>query len=219
MRSIISVVLLLFISVTLTSQSFRLNIEPGYGFYDMEKLKQIQGIGVNLLQSYGVKAVEKFPSYFNQSAGIGWYANPDFLIGLSTTFLSTGGRNSVKDYSGEYKLDMMVNAQLFGMETEYNFQLVPKLKCFLNLKTGLISSTWDLKESFIVLNTTLINESKTIKESNLYIEPSTGIRYIINKFLSLSVGAGYLKDFGAYSDEKFINWSGYHLKSGVAYSF
>lgn len=219
MRGIISFVFVLFITVTLSSQTFRLSIEPGYGFYDMGKLHQIQEVGVNLLKDYAVKAVETFPPYFNQSAGIGWYVSPDFLIGLSTTFLSTGGRNSVKDYSGDYKLDMLVNAQLYGLETEYNYRFVPKLSCYLNLKTGIISSKLDFKENFVVSNTTLINEKDSLIESNLYIEPSTGIRYFINKSISLSVGVGYLIDFGAYSDNKFINWSGLHIKSGIAYSF
>ena len=219
MRRINSFIFVLFITVTLYSQTFRLSIEPGYGFYDMGKLHQIQEDGVNFMKDYAVKAVEKFPPYFNQSVGIAWYISPDFLIGLSTTFFSTGGRNSVKDYSGEYKLDMIVNAQLYGLETEYNYNFLPKLSCYLNLKTGIISSKLDFIENFVVSNTTLINKKNTLKESNLYIEPSTGMRYFINKSISLSLGVGYLIDFGAYSDNKIINWSGLHIKSGIAYSF
>jgi hypothetical protein len=140
-------------------------------------------------------------------------------MGFTADFLSTGGRNSVKDYSGEYKLDMLVNARLYGLETEYNFQLKHKLTYYLNMKIGLISSTFDAKEYLVVSNTTLINESNTVKENNLYLEPSTGIRYFIDKSFSLSVGIGYLKDLGGDNDKKLMNWSGCKLKSGIAYSF
>jgi len=220
MKRKISFVFLLFVAVTLSSQTFRISIEPGYGFYDMGKLHQIQDSWANNYIDLGVIAIERFPSYFNQSFGIDWYVSPKFLIGLNAAILSTGGRNSVKDYSGDYKLDIMVNAQLYGLETEYNYQLVRNLYSYLNLKTGIISSTLNVNENLVVSNTTLIdNNSATLKESNLYIEPSTGIRYFINKSLSLCIGIDYLIDFGAYSNEKYINWSGCQLKSGVAFSF
>lgn len=219
MRRIISFIFLLFVAMSLSSQTFRVSIEPGYGFYDMEELRETQEAAVSFYPGLGIKAVEKFPPFFNQGGSILWYATPNLLMGFAAEFLSTGGRNSVKDYSGEYKLDMMVNANLYGLETEYNFQLIPKLTYYLNLKIGAISSTLDVKESFVVSNTTLIDESNTIKESNLYIEPSTGIRCFINRSFSLSVGIGYLKDFGGDKDEKLMNWGGYHLKSGIAYSF
>ena len=156
MRRIISFIFLLFVAMTLFSQTFRVSIEPGYGFYDMGKLHQAQEAAVSYYPGFGIKAVETFPPFFNQSGSILWYASPDFLIGLTTEFLSTGGRNSAKDYSGEYKLDMMVNAQLYGLETEYNFKLLHKLTYYLNLKIGSINSTLDLKENFVVSNTTLI---------------------------------------------------------------
>lgn len=217
MRKIISFVFALLVAVTVSSQSFRLSLEPGYGFYNMGKLHQLQEAGVNFYPGLGIKEVEKFPPFFNESGSILWYAKPNFLIGLTTGFLSTGARNSVKDYSGEYKLDMLVHANLYGMESEYNLQLKHNLKYFMNLKAGVISSTNDYNEYFVVSNTTLINDTEKNKESNLFIEPSTGIRYSLNKSFSLSVGVGYFIDFSA-NTTKSTNWSGCRLKSGVAYS-
>lgn len=207
----------MFLAEAVPSQTFRFNVEPGYGFYNLGKLHQAQDIAYNLSVGLGVKSVEKFPPFFNQSGSISWYATPNFLLGVTAGFLSTGGRNSAKDYSGDYKLDMLVNATLYGLETEYNFRLMHNLKFFLNVRSGEINSTLNLHENFVVTNTTLVDDSETYKESNLFVEPSTGIRYNLNKSFSLSMGVGYLFDFNP-KQEKSIDWSGYRLKAGVAYS-
>jgi hypothetical protein len=209
---------MLFVAVTLSSQTFRLSIEPGYGFYDMTKLHQTQEAAIAFYPGLGIKAAEKFPPFFNQSGSFLWYASSDFLIGFTTGFLSTGGRNSVKDYSGEYKLDMMVNALQYGLETEYNFRLIPKVKCFLNLRGGGISSKLDFKENFIVTNTTLIDNTNKITEKSSFIEPTTGIRYLLDKSFTLKMGIGYLINFNTLK-EPDVNWSGCQLKLGVEYSF
>ena len=218
MRKIISFLFLLFIAVTASSKTFRISVEPGYGFYDLGKLHQLQDLAVNFHAGLGIKAVEKFPPYYNQSGSILWYATPDLLFGFTTEFLTTGARNSAKDYSGDYKFDMLVNGFLYGLESEYNFRLMPNLRYFVNLKAGKINSTLDMSEKFIVANTELINARDSIKDNNSFIEPSTGLRYILNKSFSISVSAGYLIDFSAYND-KNINWSGFQLKAGVACSF
>jgi len=218
MRRIISFIFLLFVAVTLSSQTFRLSIEPGYGFYDMSKLHQTQEAAIAYYPGLGIKAVEKFPPFFNQTCSFLWYANPDFLIGLTTGFLSTGGRNSVKDYSGEYKLDMNVRALEYGLESEYNFKLIPKVKCFVKLRGGVISSTLVFDEDFVVTNTTLIDHTEKITESDFFLEPSTGIQYVLNKSFSLDMGAGYLMSSGFLKVQN-IDWSGCQLKLGVEYSF
>jgi len=218
MRKILSLLFLLFIAVTASSKTFRLSIEPGYGFYDMGKLHQLQDLAVNFHTGLGIKAVEEFPPFYNQSGSILWYVTPDLLFGFTTEFLSTGARNSAKDYSGDYKLDMLVNGILYGLETEYNFRLLPDLRYFVNMKAGKINSTLDMNEKFVVANTELINERDSIKDDNSFIEPSAGLRYEINKSFSISVSAGYLLDIDA-SNDKFINWSGFQLKAGVAFSF
>jgi len=218
MRKIISFLFLLFITVTASSKTFRLSIEPGYGFYDLGKLHQLQEIAVNFHAGLGIKAVEEFPPFYNQSGSILWYATPNLLFGITTEFLSTGARNSAKDYSGDYKLDMLVHGILYGLETEYNFRLMPNLRYFVNLKAGKINSTLDMSEKFVVANTVLINDKDSLKDNNLFVEPSVGLRYEINKSFSISFSAGYLIDLDAYND-KIINWSGFQLKGGVAYYF
>jgi len=219
MRRFISVVLVLLLVEMGSCQTFRLSFEAGYGSYDMGKLHQAQNSAVTFYDGLGIKEVEKFPPFFNQNGSFLWYATPDFLVGITTGFLSTGARNSVADYSGNYKLDMLVSAYLYGLETEYDFRLRNHLKYFVNLRAGQISSTFELKENFVVSTTTLLNSTNTLMEKNLFMEPATGIRYCFNKSVSLSLGVGYLIDFAAYRNDKVTNWSGYQLKSGIAFSF
>jgi len=198
------------------SQSFRISYEPGYGLYNMANLKYQQQAMIknNVLP---IKSVEEFPGFFNHSVSVDYYLDENILFGINAAYLTTGGRNFLSDYSGEYKLDMILNAYQYGIESEYNFTLSNKLCLFLNFKLGVISSKLKVHESLILYNVDNQVSNQTVNQFNFFMEPDTGLSYNITKRISARVTVGLNIDTSLLS-EKLIDWTGLRTRIGVSYS-
>lgn len=210
-------VLVCFLPAMGFSQSFRISYEPGYGLYNMANLKYLQQsvIKNNVLP---VKSVEEFPGYFNHSVSLDYYLDKNILFGVNAAYLTTGGRNFLSDYSGEYKLDMILNAYQYGIESEYNFILNNKLSLFLNFKLGVISSKLKLQESLTLYNVDSQVSNQTVNQFNFFMEPDTGLSYNVTKRISARVIVGLNIDTSLISD-KLIDWTGLRTRIGISYLF
>ncbi len=210
------ILLICLLPVTGFGQSFRIGYESGYGLYNMANLKyqQQEMIRNNVLP---VRSVEEFPGYFNHSVSIDYYLDKNILFGINAAYLTTGGRNFLSDYSGEYQLDMILNAYQYGIESEYNFILNSKLCLFTNFKLGIISSKLNAFESLIVYNVDTHISNQTLTQTNFFMEPNVGLSYNATKRISARVTVGLNIDTSILSGN-LIDWTGLRTRIGVFYS-
>ncbi len=89
----------------------------GYGTYAMKRLGEYQEY---MLQNCGLpaKIVTQFPGYINHRLLIGFPSRSKRLK-VYLGYLSTGGRISLSDYSGKYRIDM----ELSGFQAGIHFDL------------------------------------------------------------------------------------------------
>lgn len=198
-------------------QTFRFSYEPGIGFYNLDKVRDLQSYFEQHYYNFPIVAVEKFPNYLNHSASIGYYMDKNTVLGINAAFLTTGGRNSSKDYSGVYQLDMLLKAYQFGIESESIYNLTKKFDFFLNFKIGLIHSIFEVNESIEIYNLDGQSSTDELVENTYFVEPNLGFSYNLTKRLEARVGVGLNWDTGKL-DDKLMYWSGLRTRIGIAYS-
>jgi hypothetical protein len=214
----ISVLTFVFVlSFSCFGQTFRFSYEPGFGYYDLGRVKGFQSQYQRNYYRFPIKAVEKFPNYLNHSASIGYYLDNNTVFGMNVTYMTTGGRNSSKDYSGEYQMDMLLNAYQIGIESESIYNLTQKFDFYINFKLGLIHSIFDVTESIDIYGLDSQSSSDQLTENSYFMEPNLGFSYNLTKRLEAKVGLGLNWDTGRV-DGKLMYWSGLRTRIGISYS-
>jgi hypothetical protein len=167
----------------------------GLGIYNFGDLKKFQS---ELLQTspFPLKSVVNFPNYVYNSGLIDFRFLDAGYFGFNFSFLSTGARNSLKDYSGEISQDIIVNGCKYGVNYKILFLADSKLNFYLQLKSGIISTTVKFKESlnFHQIDTSL-NYNYTYKASIPFIEPVIGVRYFFINNVAVSFNISNEFDF------------------------
>lgn len=213
----ILLILLSSLTVSAYSQAIRFTYETGYGIYSLENLKKLQESMSNKINGLPVKMIAQFPDYFNHSASIGLYLDKNVIFGLNASFLSTGGRNHISDYSGEYKLDMLLHAYQFGMESEYIHNMNSKWDMNFNIKMGIISSTINMNEYIIIYNLDSNTDTQNFTQLSVFIEPNLNVSYNIYKGIAVKAGLGLNLNTVSFQGA-MIDWTGLRPRLGVAYS-
>lgn len=204
-------------SLIATGQTLRISYDLGSGTYNLGRIKSIQIEALRVASVLDAKAVVQFPDYINQTASIGYYLDKNNIFGVNVAYLTTGGRNQVSDYTGEYRLDMIVNGYQYGIESEHIFNLNSWLDFCTNFKLGVIKSTLDVSEYLVIYNL----DSKTTKdnysETNYFLEPNIDLSCKIVSGVALKFGLGYNLNTTEF-DYKLIDWSGVRTRVGISYS-
>jgi hypothetical protein len=186
-------ILLLVISLQAKSQEYHLMFQTGMGNYSMSDLKGLNQINLKRLP-FEAKIVSDFPPY--------WTYRPAVLVkfnrislGASLSYQSTGSRISVKDYSGEYRFDMNVNAISPGIYAEVEVLKIKTLQ--LSFYTSVEKSTTRLStdEYFNVADSLLINEKFDLKAKSFSLEPGICVSYPI-LFFTFGMNVGYSLPLG-----------------------
>ena len=183
------------------SQDISLGMKTGIGSYSMSALKDINQNVINNLP-FDAKAVENFPAY--------WYFGPvitktqrNYTFGLIYAYQSTGSRVSGKDYSGEYRFDMITNANSLSLYYGIKLWSHEKVSFSVYSTVGTYFSTLKLNEYFIVLDNVLTNQAYKFIATNYNIEPGVEFGYNI-KFIKLCLNLGYSALLGGdyfYTDD------------------
>ena len=213
------ILLILFITLTasLHSQTIRLTYETGYGIYGLDNLKKYQESLTHQINGLPVKMIAQFPDYFNHSASIGFYLDKNVIFGLNASFLSTGGRNDISDYSGEYKLDMLLQGYQFGMESEYIYNIDSKWDINFNIKMGIVSSTININESITIYDLDSITNTQSVNQEGVFIEPNINLSYTIYKGIAVKAGLGFNLNTVSFQGS-MLDWTGIRPRLGVSYS-
>jgi hypothetical protein len=232
MKRLTWTIVIIIIAQQISGQNYRFSINAGYGFYHLYDLKDLQTDLVKYKDPLPVKAVEKFPDYLNFATSFEFQINKKNLIGVAVAYYSTGGRNHLKDYSGEYKLDMLVSGYRFGLQYSNVLSSQNKFNLYAQLKAGIMLTSLDIDEYFNLYQIDTISSKHSFQSEALFCEPALGIWYSLGKHFSIDFNVGYEID----SDGKFYekdnekielhratgdnvhgNWSGLRISLGIAY--
>lgn len=219
---------LLFLKVTLSAscQGTICELRTGYGFYNLSNIKSLQLELLEATHLSNIKSVEEFPNNIFFSASVNHSMNPLNMFGLDFSYYTTGGRNHVKDYSGEYKADMLINGYRIGPKyRNYNI-LFSKLYFGIQVGSGLIFSNLNINEKLEVLDEEITDEKYEFTSLGIYIEPSLILSYNLFKRANMELLCGYEKDYkgdlhikGNKNEKigKTTDWSGLKISLGFNY--
>ena len=235
MRKAIVTMAILALSQLLYSQSHSFGSLMGYGVYQLSEIKDYQTQLLMATYITGVESVEQFP----ESAFYGLFYNYHFRdknsFGLEANYFSTGGRNHRKDYSGEYKLDMILNGYELGVNYERFFLSYNQFDFSFNIGGGVIISNLKIDEDINASNVSFWSREFEVKSLCSYVKPSFKLKFPLTTQTNLDLKIGYTVNFDYknefyYKDDKDIfyiswdktlrpNWTGLRFSLGISYAF
>ena len=232
MKKIVSIFVLILVSRSLFCQIYSLDFHAGYSTYQLNSIKDYQLDMKDAYSHFSPKAVEKFPDYFNCMFTAGYWINNKNMIGINGGYYTTGGRNHVADYSGEFKLDMIIKGFRLGLQYQYVYFTTNSFSLYAQARAGSILSVFKEEMSLHIYDISSAEYSSKYRSITFFGEPSVGIEYpLINKF-SLDLNAGYQFDTNGKLHKKGdkdivlknaedknvkVNWTGLRISLGVTY--
>jgi hypothetical protein len=234
MRNIFIVILIILLNNNIKSQNYILEYNYGYGVYNLDDLNRFQSELLSFTYPFSLKQVEKFPNYFFHSLLFSYKISNKDYIGLNGSFMTTGARNDLKDYSGEVKQDLILNG--FKAGVNYRRQLFSKNKFnfYMQLKSGIIFSSLKITEGMNLNQIdTSINTSAKFKTTVPFFEPEVITKYFITEKITLNINLGYEIDIKSklkytnddiylyHLDKKYVllDWSGFRSSIGFSFQF
>jgi hypothetical protein len=184
--------LMLGVSSSLMCQEISLGMTTGISTYSMTDMKALNEA---LYPDFDAKLVSDFPPYvyFQPDLKFTWVR---ISLSLEYTYFSTGSRISAKDYSGEYRLDMLVHSNNAGIMLGWELIRKNKVRLMAGVKGGMAFS--GLKAVYYLeLNNSVKNEfNNKLKAIHYYFEPCLDLDYYILPKVSLGLQGGYYFDIG-----------------------
>lgn len=190
-KKILLVIALIFaIYSNSSAQGIELGFQTGYGFYNMNTIKNISNETFNQLP-FEAKIISNCPPYLYYQPRI-TFPHSNMSFGFLYTFQSTGARISSKDYSGEYKFDTKMYSNSPGVIV--NIYLV-KNKCIFGIYSELGMNFTKLKfDEYLKVDTIINDQVYSFTSNSFYLKPGLNIIYPLNKF-SIEFNVGYYKEF------------------------
>ena len=235
MKKIYTILVFAAFSMGAYSQHFSVRFETGLGQYSMKDIKLLQTEFKNAIGALEVESVERFPSTLYYGVHADYQFNSLVAMGVHLFYNTTAGRNHVADYSGEYKMDMLLNSFATGTDFSYTFFSFDKLSMSAVLGTGIRLSGFRIKEDLLVYGDTLSHSNELYHGVNYYVAPAIELSYPLLTKMELIVKAGYEINFrSVYIDREEdenkilffrenkplnIDYSGFRLGLGLAYNF
>lgn len=213
----------LFISyhIHVFSQDWSIEYSFGYGTYQLDDVKTFQNSLQQYMSQYGAKTTENFPAWFTHSGAIGYIVNRSHF-GINLSYLTTGARTGVTDYSGSYYANTSMNGYRLGTFYRYYINTgLSVLKLYFQASPGIIFSEMKMTES-IHITTESDNYTEKMKSTAAYFEPIIGVKYHITNLMSVSISGGYETDFGGKLKNSVggqsylkVRWNGLRVYAGI----
>jgi len=225
--------ILMIFSLPGKSQNWNLQFSTTYGTYSMKDLKEIQQSLQIQAQPFSAKIVESFPSRFGYDVAF-IRTNSKRSIGLFYSYQSTGGRIHYEDYSGELKMDQIINGNSIGAFITGDLTKSESYKLYGGIRVGITATNLKLQNTIVALDQQYLSERYKFESLNLFASPLLGGKVFYNRFYGFlearyewHAAKGPLTlngDGDVYvtvnSDEKAkADWDGFRASVGIGYSF
>lgn len=232
MKKVIIIAFLIIISLSAKSQ-FSVNYTVGYSSYKMNGMKDLMSSSLQMGIASGnlplnAKLVDNFPAYVMHNMDVDYQSGKN-EAGLKFSFMTTGSKIAVADYSGSYEEKLITNGYRIGVFYRYHF-------CNMDIKQHTISFFAELSPALTIANmktegklvihksdnTTITEKAEEInqKKTGYSVQPLTGVRFKLYNHFLLTAGAGYDFEFGASLGNGYrMDFSGFRINAGVGYMF
>ncbi|MBS5979570.1 exported hypothetical protein [uncultured Dysgonomonas sp.] len=232
MKKYIFLIITILCSIYAQAQ-FTVSYSLGYATHDLDGMKSLlKGIQQTPPAStIGAKNVDNFST--NQLihiVDIGYRLDMHEFGLKGGEYSSTGGKLSLKDYSGEYSNRFIVNGFRFGIYYKNYFYTYRNkndkavFSFFGEISPGLYFSEIKNNGFFVVQDKELDSFDDKYSKTSFAFLFQAGAKYYITKNINLHVALGYdfvgkakVEDFKP--KEAMVNWSGIRFTGGVGFSF
>ena len=216
-------------------QQIFVGIKAGYGQYQLSDLKAFQKGVADKSGLIPAKLMEQFPGYFFQASSLEFQIEQFQLIGIDFTYHTTGARNALSDYSGNYRLDLHLQGRRLGVFYKDKIAGNPKTGLFVQFRGGILFTRLKTVEKLAIYPSFEEEWKLEFNGESAFFEPSfIGFRKLSESF-RLEVAFGYEYELGGVlflksTDRKIelehpdsrntvrANWSGIRLSAGILYS-
>ena len=236
MKKIYSLLVFTLFCTVSYGQNFSVRYETGMGQYNMKEIKDLQTDFKNMVSDLDVESVVRFPSALYYGIEAEYQFNKTNALGVHLFYNTTAGRNHLADYSGEYKMDLLLSSYATGINYRCTFSKLGKFSMSAYLGAGIRFSTLKIKEDLTIYGDTLSHSDIIAHGTNFYTLPAIEISYPLLSKLDLNLKAGYEIDFrNKYvtidgdgdpqilhnDDGKFLNidYSGFRVGLSISYKF
>lgn len=209
---------------------FTVNYSFGYGTYKMNDMQDILKTALDQMNGtypgLDARIVDNFPGYITHSLDLG-YLLKQHEFGLRGSFLTTGGKISRADYSGEYEETLTltgIQLKLYYRNYFYTSRINnnSSLSLFGELSPGIIFSKMKTGGHLTLDNQTQQMDQVKVNGTNFSVSPQVGIKYNLTPHIGFLISSGYDFNFGSDVDKlggNKIDWSGFRVNGGVSYTF
>lgn len=214
----------LFCTLLVKGQGINLELNTGLGFYNLGDIRSFQDATISAMDISGIKAVESFPDNQYYSVSLNCMINELSKIGIEFSYFSTGGRNHLADYSGKYKLDMLLNGYQIGAKYHDFMYKRNRFKVGFQLAGGMIFSELEVDEELIVFEEEIVDEGFVLESATWYVEPMLKASYDIVNGVAIHIGSGYNFNFkdsfesNGRTTDITVDWSGMRFLVGMDFS-
>jgi hypothetical protein len=202
----------------------------------MKEMKALQNDMKDMVRDLDVKSVVQFPSTLYYGIEVDYLLNKTNALGVHLSYNTTAGRNHLADYSGEYKMDILLSSYAMGIDYRYIFSKLGKFSMSAYLGVGMRFSTLKIKEDLTVYGDTISHSDYIAHGTNFYTFPAIEISYPLLNKLDLKLKTGYEIDFRSkyvttnedgeqqilyYNGDRPLNidYSGLRISLGITYKF
>lgn len=232
LKAFFSCIIIFFTSFhTISAQRTRIGVTAGFGKYDLSNYKsnlndpyvfvhlesedsEYTGYSYELT---GIKCTEKFRNTPSVSFMADREINNNQFLGAIFSYRTTGSRRHLKDYSGEYKYDMILQSFRIGPHYKSKVHSDSALIMYLGIGAGIIKTKLSTEEKFTIYDEVKFSENKEYEHQTIYIEPMLHINIPLFQSISIEGGIGYefninpvnTNNFNRpYNKAEFVNWKG-----------
>lgn len=173
MKILLLLTTFILLGFTLTAQ-ISLGYRGGYGMYSMKSLAAFQEVACSS-SIFPAKVVTQFPGYFTHRLYLG-KPNWSPFNGAYVGYLTTAGRISVSDYSGKYRLDMVLNGFQAGFHLEEIISQAGGIDIKGYLEFGATTTFLQLRE-YLKIGEEEIDETYRFMGHGIDVQPGISATY------------------------------------------
>lgn len=206
----------------------KIEFRPGLGLgtYAMSDLRTLLEQSAEG-SSVGLETTEEFPPYYSFNFDVIHYVSPKIGIGITSGVYSTGGRNSIADYSGFYNEDIVAKALNLGLIGVFKDSLKDDLFYGIELCSGIKLSDLTLESKVKLNDIDYADETKMdFTGKGWWIEPRVRFGRNLYKSFTWSIYGGYefhfknkmtMKENSQSQMYGKIDWSGFRFGACISF--